>query len=85
MSRTGHASTDGVRAYKHTSQKLKQLTSDVIVLNGANTSQVVKPQFSPPPAKPTVLNEFEPPPTKHTGFCRILATGKLWNNFHIWK
>ena len=30
MSRTGHSSTDGVRAYKRASNKLKQLTSDVL-------------------------------------------------------
>ena len=30
MSRTGHSSTDGVRAYKRASTKLKQLTSDVL-------------------------------------------------------
>jgi hypothetical protein len=32
MARTGHSSTDGVRAYKRTSVKLQELTSDV--LNG---------------------------------------------------
>ena len=30
MSRTGHSSTDGVRAYKRTSEKLKKMTSDVL-------------------------------------------------------
>ena len=30
MARTGHSSTDGVRAYKRTSDKLKELTSDVL-------------------------------------------------------
>ena len=30
MSRTSYSSTDGVRAYKRTSDKLKQLTSDVL-------------------------------------------------------
>ena len=30
MSRTGHSSTDGIQAYKWTSDKLKQLTSDVL-------------------------------------------------------
>ena len=30
MMRTGYSSTDGVRAYKRTSDKLRQLTSDVL-------------------------------------------------------
>ena len=30
MSRTGHSSTEGVRAYKRTSMQLYELTSDVL-------------------------------------------------------
>ncbi len=36
MSRTGHSSTGGVRTYKCTSEKLKELTSDT--LNGITVS-----------------------------------------------
>ena len=34
MSVTGHSSTDGVRAYKRMSEKLKELTSDVLNQGG---------------------------------------------------
>ena len=39
MSRTGHSSTDGVRAYKRTSEKLKKMTS--AVLNNSNKRTLV--------------------------------------------
>ena len=38
-SRTGHSSTDGVRAYKRASSKVKQITSDV--LNGTQPATKV--------------------------------------------
>lgn len=49
MSRTGHSSTDGVRAYKRTSEKLKIITSDVL-----NASK------SRSPKKRKAEHEYEP-------------------------
>ena len=53
MTRTGHSSTDGVRAYKRTSNKLKQLTSDVLNMQGKQVTPVIekKPEAEPE-AKP---------------------------------
>ena len=53
MSRTGHSSTDGVLAYKRTSEKLKKMTSDV--LNNSN--------------KPTLVNKEEPEQEPCTKLC----------------
>ena len=42
MSRTSHSSTDGVRAYKRSSEKLKELTSNILNSRG-NDQAVPKP------------------------------------------
>ena len=61
MGRTGHSSTDGVRAYKRTSKKLKELTSDV--LNGNKTP--IKRAVCEPPARPK-LKQFTSLTSKET-------------------
>ena len=64
MSRTGHSSTDGVRAYKRASSKLKQITSDVLnqsaqpATKGAETkSEMDEPEKEAPRPTPNA----EPP------------------------
>ena len=55
MTRTGHSSTDGVRAYKRTSDKLRQLTSDVLNSGKANVTPAImeaKPDPAPKPKRP---------------------------------
>ena len=44
MSRTGHSSTDGVRAYKRTSNKLKELTSDFLNCKTVSTVEEQEPK-----------------------------------------
>ncbi len=44
MSRTGHSSTDGVRAYKRTSNKLKEQTSDVLNCKTVSTVEEQEPK-----------------------------------------
>ena len=51
VSRTGHSSTDGVRAYKRTSNTLKQLTSDVLNGAGGSKDKCLQPEGSPKPKK----------------------------------
>ena len=41
MTRTSHSSTDGVRAYKRTSDKLRQLTSDVLNSGKQNVTPAI--------------------------------------------
>ena len=55
MTRTGHSSTDGVRAYKRTSDKLRQLTSDVLNSGKQNVTPAIteaKPEPAPEPKRP---------------------------------
>ena len=55
MTRTGHSSTDGVRAYKRTSDKLRQLTSDVLNSGKANVTPALmeaKPDPASEPKRP---------------------------------
>ena len=55
MTRTGHSSTDGVRAYKRTSDKLRQLTSDVFNSGKQNVTPAIteaKPEPAPEPKRP---------------------------------
>ena len=50
MARTSHSSTDGVRAYKRTSDKLRQLTSDVLNSGKQNVTPAIteaKPEPAP--------------------------------------
>ena len=52
MTRTGHSSTDGVRAYKRTSDKLRQLTSDVLNSGKQNvTPAITEATLGNPPIK----------------------------------
>ena len=54
MTRTGHSSTDGVRAYKRTSDKLRQLTSDVLNSGKPNVTPAIveaKPEPAPEPKR----------------------------------
>ena len=51
MTRTGHSSTDGVRAYKRTSDKLRQLTSDVLNSGKPNGIVEAKPEPAPEPKR----------------------------------
>ena len=56
MSRTGHSSTEGVRAYKRASTKLKQVTSDV--LNNPQRKplkELTVTQPEPEPPKPILI------------------------------
>ena len=49
MERTGHASVDGVRSYKHTSDEQRTALSDIINLSGPHLQQqqqVMGPQLS---------------------------------------
>ena len=55
MTRTGHSSTDSVRAYKRTSDKLRQLTSDVLNSGKQSVSPAImeaKPEPAPEPKRP---------------------------------
>ena len=55
MMRTGHSSTDGVRAYKRTSDKLRQLTSDVLNSGKQNVTPAIteaKPEPVSEPKRP---------------------------------
>ena len=55
MTRTGHSSTDGVRANKRTSDKLRQLTSDVLNSGKQNVTTAIteaKPGPAPEPKRP---------------------------------
>ena len=55
MMRTSHSSTDGVRAYKRTSDKLRQLTSDVLNSGKQNVTPAIteaKPEPAPEPKCP---------------------------------
>ena len=55
MTRTSHSSTDGVRAYKRTSDKLRQLTSDVLNSGKQNVTPAIteaKPEPAPEPKRP---------------------------------
>ena len=45
MERTGHRSSDGVRAYKRSSEKLKELSSNVL-----NKKVNIEEKFEPTPA-----------------------------------
>ena len=54
MTRTGLSSTDGVRAYKRTSDKLRQLTSDVLNSGKPNVTPAIveaKPEPAPEPKR----------------------------------
>lgn len=64
MNRTGHSSTDGVRAYKRASTKLKEITSDV--LNQKTVSSKAENKHAtqldpdcPPEKKPRIENEVQ--------------------------
>ena len=55
MMRTSHSSTDGVHAYKKTSDKLRQLTSDVLNSGKQNVIPAIteaKPEPAPEPKHP---------------------------------
>ena len=55
MTRSGHSSTDSVRAYKRTSDKLRQLTSDVLNSGKQNVTPAIteaKPEPAPEPKRP---------------------------------
>ena len=54
MTRTGHSSTDSVCAYKRTSDKLRQLTSDVLNSGKPNVTPGIveaKPELAPEPKR----------------------------------
>ena len=51
MSRTGHSSTDGVRAYKRASNKLKKVTSDVLNWSKDETIKSASESQAEPPLK----------------------------------
>ena len=52
MTRTGHSSTDGVCAYKRTSDKLRQLTSDVLNSGKQNVTPAITEAKPEPPSEP---------------------------------
>lgn len=68
MSRTGHSSTDGVHFYKRASNKLKQITSDVLSNTKPKTTQEPGPGSSSkeqPPVKCRWTDDsVEMPPAK---------------------
>ena len=68
MSRTGHSSTSGVRAYKRTSEKLKLMTSDLL------SKSTPTPGTEPPKAKRPCAEGKEnviPPTLQITGGSNI--------------
>ena len=75
MSRTGHSSTDGVRAYKRASSHLKKVTSDV--LNNAKPSVPEKEPDPDPVKRPCVVgvenkeNSIQRPTIQITGGTNI--------------
>lgn len=75
MSRTGHSSTDGVRAYKRASSHLKKVTSDV--LNNAKPSVPEKEPDPDPVKRPCVVgvenkeNSIQLPTIQITGGTNI--------------
>ena len=51
MARTGHSSTDGVRAYKRESRSLKQFTSNVLNGQKPGKTEVADEEAEPEPKK----------------------------------
>ena len=57
MSRTGHSSTDGVRAYKRPSSKLKKITSDVLNQSAPPAARAVEKRPEHEAVKPPYQEE----------------------------